>query len=274
MSNITEAEDEAEILGGVILASEDWAKGYKKNKDSFAKLIKLETKIERIMRAYLRDLAKERLTKYINWSEYAKTNVKAYRVDVTVDVEEIDDLEYDALLSVIHDPLVLSIALGAETAEAQYNIELGLNQYSSEVLQAAETYTAKMVKGITDTTRDRIKQSISTSLHLGEDTQTAADRLSRIINDPRRAAMIARTESVRSYTRGIEVFGKKSGATRKYWELSSDPCDICLANFDAWGGDDGVEFDTDLDPPPGHPNCRCNEGLAHDYSSSEGDDEE
>lgn len=272
MSIITEKEDAVERLQRLVLASEDWAKGYKKNKDAFAKLIKLETKIERLLRAYFRDLAKERLGKYINWSNYAKENVKAYRVDVTVDVEEIDDVEYDQLLNVIHDPLILSIALGAETAQAQYNIDVGLNQYSSEVLQAAESYTAKLVKGINDTTREKIKQSISTSLHLGEDTQAASERLSKIVNDPRRAALIARTETVRSYTTGITTFGKKSGATQKVWELSSNPCEICQSNYDNTPNSDGViDIDEEFNDgdPPAHPNCRCGISLIHDYSDPE-----
>jgi len=272
VSDITEAEDQAERLGGIILASEDWAKGYKKNKDAFAKLIKLETKIERKLRAYFRDFSKERLGKYINWSNYSKENIKAYRVDVTVDIEEIDDVEYGTLLNVIHDPLVLSIALGAETAQTQYNIDVGLNQYSSEVLQAAETYTAKLVKGITETTREKIKQSIATSLHLGEDVSSASDRLNRIVNDPRRAALIARTETVRSYTTGITTFGKKSGATQKVWELSSAPCEICQAAYDNTPNGDGVlDIDDEYSDgdPPAHPNCRCGISLIHDYSDPE-----
>lgn len=274
MNIITEAENEVERLGGLILASEDWAKGYKKNKESFTKLIKLETKIERAMRGYLRTLAKERIGKYINWDKYSADKVKAYNLNVTVDVQEIDDTEYDELLNVLHDPLVLSIALGAQTAQTEYNIDLGLNQYNSDILQAAQTYTAKLVKGINQTTVDRIQQSINTSLHLGEDVSDASARLARIIGDPSRATTIARTETVRSYTQGILTFGQKSGATQKVWELSSAPCEICQGNYDSTPNSDGVlDINDDFSDgdPPAHPNCRCGLSLVHDYSDPEDD---
>lgn len=265
--------DELERLDRVLIASEDWAKSYKKNKESYAKLIKIEAKLMRKLRKYFKTLANERVDLYINWFKYYQDGVKAYNVNVTVDVQEIDDFEYDELLKLTHEPLLYSIALGAQTAEIEYNIELGLNQYSSSILNAAQHYTADLVKGVTQTTKDRISQSINTSIHLGEDREAAIARLRDVIDDPARAELIARTETVRSFNTGIKTFGTESNATRFYWELSSNPCEICLAEYADNGGANGIEFDKSGDPPPAHPNCRCGSSLSHDYSSEDNSDE-
>lgn len=267
-------EHEIEQLDRLILASEDWAKQYKKTPDALAKLIKTEAKLARVVRKYFRDFANDRVVHYINWQLYQVQQVKAYNLNVIVDATEIDDFEYNEFLNVVHNPLLTTIALGAQTAETTYNIDLGLNQYSDAVMKAAQNYTAHLVQGITSTTKDRIQQSIATSLHLGEDTPTAIARMRAIINDPTRAEMITRTETVRAYNEGIRTFGRESNATRFYWELSSDPCGICLSEFSDNGGADGVEFDRAGDPPPAHPNCRCGSSLEHDYSSSDNNTDE
>lgn len=259
--------DEIERLDRVILASEDWAKSYKKNPEALAKLIKKEAKLARLCRAYFKDLANNRASNFINWQIYQSKAVKGYSFDVLVDVDEIDS-EYDTFISVIHDPILELIALGATTAEVQYNIDLGLNQFSDSILKANTKYVGDLVKGITNTTKDRIKSSINSSITKGENIDDAIKRLREVIRDPYRAEMIARTETVSAYTEGIKVFGEESNATYKIWELSSDPCEICLENYGQTPDGDGrIPFDDDFidGEPPAHPNCRCSMSLEHSY---------
>lgn len=263
MDGVNAIEDQIERLDHAILASEDWAKSYKKKPEILAKLIKAEAKLGRITRKYFRELAKDRAVNFINWSMYESKAIKGYSFDVMVDVTEVDD-EYDALLSVVHDPLLDLIAMGATTAEIQYGIDLGLNSANHAVMSANTKYVADLVRGVTDTTKARIQESISSSIHLGESTQDAIDRLRNVINDARRAELIARTETVRAYQTGITVFGQESNATGKIWEISSDPCEICADN------DIGeIPFDDTFpsgdDEPPAHPNCRCDRSLVHSY---------
>lgn len=260
--------DQIEQLDRVIIAAEDWAKAYKKQPETLAKLIKLEAKLMRILRKYFKALATERVANYINWYKYQQDSVKAYNFDVTVDVQEIEDTEYGQLMKVIYEPLQVMMTLGATSAQETYKIDLGISQYSDALAKAADSYTGELITGITDTTRDRIKQSISTSLRLGENQQQALSRLESVAGDLNRAEMIARTETVRSYNKGITLFGQESNATAKTWEVSSDPCPICEAN----GLDGEIPFDQEFgsgdDEPPAHPNCRCSMSLRHDYSGS------
>lgn len=253
-------EREIELQDRVILASEDWAKAYKKNKESFVKLIKLEAKFEKIMRRYFKSLATERLDRYINWQQYEASKVKAYNFNVTVDIEEIDELEGGELMTAMHEPILQGWELGATTAEKTYNIELGLNRYSDVLLKATDKYVGKLVKNVNDTTVTRIQQSIATSLKLGEDITDAKIRLTKIIGDPKRAELIARTETVRSYSKGVTTFGKTAGYTQKVWEISSDPCEVCAMNQGAVVGIDS-DFPSGDSEAPAHPRCRCGNSL-------------
>jgi len=265
MITVSQLEDSLEEQTAVILAAEKWAPSYKKNKDALALLIKFEAKLERVLRKHFRELANERMSSYINWELYSAQQIKAYSFEVIVDVQEFEDDEVEIMMATLNDPLAYSISLGAQTAEKQYKIELGLNQYSNAITKAAESYTAKLVKGLSDSTKTRISQSIATSIRLGEDLEAAKKRLSKVVNDPKRATTIARTESVRSFSRGITVFGEESKATAKFWEISSDPCAICAENEGAKVGLD-EEFPSGDMEPPAHPNCRCGVSLEHDYS--------
>ena len=260
--------DQLEQLDRVIIAAEDWAKAYKKQPEVLAKLIKLEAKLMRVLRKYFKTLASERVNNYINWYKYQQESVKAFNFDVTVDVQEILDVEYGTLMQVIYEPLQAMLSLGATSAQESYNIDLGISKYSSSLAKAADDYTGELVTGITETTRDRIKQSISTSLRVGDNQQQALARLQEVAGDINRAEMIARTETVRSYNKGITLFGRESNATAKTWEVSSDPCSICEAN----GLDGSIPFDSQFnsgdDEPPAHPNCRCSMSLEHDYSGA------
>lgn len=260
------AERQLELANRVILASEDWAKGYKKDTDNFQKLIKHEAKLERLMRKYFREL-KDRLPQYINWNLYNQQNVKAYSYNVIVDVDYVDDEEELILMNILHDTIAANIAVGAQAGEALYNIELGLNEFSEAIMKVAENYTNELVRGINETTKAKLQQSIATSIRLGEDQTDAASRINAIVGDMKRARTIARTEAVRSYSKGITTFGVESNATGKIWELSSDPCEICKQN-----DTNGEYIPVDQDFPsgdseaPAHPNCRCGVSLIHDYS--------
>lgn len=270
MDNVTVAEDEIEQLDRVILATENWAKHYSKTPDIHAKLIKAEAKLARQLRKYFRDLGKERVAKYINWGLYHQEAIKAYNLNVVVDVKEIIDKEGTELLSILHDPLQLTMALGANGAAEILNLDLGMNQYHEAIMRATSDYVGDLVKGITDTTKDRIKNSVEQSIRLHESTDEAQARLTDIMGDPARADMISRTETVRAYNKGITTFGKESGATSKIWEISSDPCPICEQNEKEEVGIN-EDFSSGDSEAPAHPNCRCGTSLNKVFNNDETD---
>jgi len=263
MTQIKALEDQIARLGSVVAAAENWAPQYAKDPNGHAKIIKLEGSIEYHMRNYLRALANERVMHYVDWSRYNGQVVRAYDVNVTILDDQIGQ-EDGFLLTALHDPLLTGMAIGAQAGEIIYGTPLGITATDTALMEAARNYSAKLVTQITETTRDKIKQSISTSLQLNEDQSTAVARLQQVIRDPKRAGTIARTEAVNSYTQGLLNFGTQSNAVAKEWQAldAVDDCadldgqTIAIDDTFANGGDDG---------PPLHPNCRC--GLRLIYSN-------
>jgi SPP1 gp7 family putative phage head morphogenesis protein len=265
-TQIDEVETEIERLGVIISASETWSRSYKKDPTTHAKLLKQEAKLARIMRGYLRGVA-ERSTKYVNWMKYQSDMIKkGFDVNVMVDDGEFDDTEVDILINALHDPLIAGMVIGAEAGQTIYDRDLGIGTTNTEILKAARKYSGELVTQISNTTKNKIKQSIETSLHLGEDYQTAVERLNETLKDYRRAEMIARTEAVNAYNKGLLSFADQSGATQKEWQAdgATDECDTLDGqiigideSFD-YGGEDG---------PPLHPNCRCGLRLIYDIQA-------
>lgn len=273
---IERLEDELERTDILISAAEKWAPQYSKDPQSHAKVIKLEAQIAKDMRRYFRTLANDRVFKHINWMQYHSENIKAYDVNVIFDEDSFDSDEVDYMMNVLYDPLLAGMGVGLAGGEAIYQHQIGLTQSSAAVQKAARDYTAKLVKGVNQTTKNNISQAIQTSLSLHEDTQAAADRITSVVNDPKRAMTIARTESVNSYSKGLLMFGNESGAVAKVWQAlaATDEC----ADLDGEKVAIDDTFSSGDDSPPLHPNCRCgmqliyNTGDSSDTSS--GDDSE
>lgn len=270
MANIDAVEDELEQLSVVISAAEDWGKSYSKHPESHAKLIKLEAKIARLLRKHFKGLANDRIWKYVNWTQYHTELIKAYDVNVIFDDDGFSDDEDQVLLQLMHDPLLDGMGTGIAAGQAIYNRDIGMSTAQASVMEAARKYSAGLVTNINQTTRDRIQQSISTSLSLSEDQTAAAARIANIINDPKRAEVIARTEAVNSYNKGLMSFAGESGASGKEWQdLGAE--DECATN--SGEGEIGIDdsFDSGDDAPPAHPNCRCGMQLIYPNGDTEDD---
>jgi len=261
-------EDKLDKLNTVIAAAEDWAKPYSKDSDSHAKLIRLEVKFARDLRRYFRTLAKERIHNYINWVGYHTEAIKAYDVNVIFDEDGFDEDEDGLILNVLHDPILEGMGVGVVAGQKISGRNLGLSKTDAAVQEAARKQAASLVTGINQTTKDRINQSIRTSLELGETDQEAASRIDDIVNDPARALTIARTESVNSYNSGLLTFGDQSGASQKQWyDAGAD--DICAENTAQGPIDISDSFESGDDSPPAHPNCRCGMQLIYPDGTEE-----
>lgn len=265
-------EDEIDKATMIIAAAENWSTVYTKDPDTHAKVIKLEAKLGRTMRKYFKELANDRIWKYINWTQYHHDLIKAYDVNIIFDDSGFTSDEGDLLVGIVHDPLLSGMGVGIAAGQTIYNRDIGMTNSTASVLKAARSYSNDLVKGINNTTRDRLKQSISTSLSLGENQSDAAARIANIVNDPKRAEVIARTEAVNSYTKGLLSFGGESGATSKIWQAlnASDECadldgdEVPIDGEFDYGGGDG---------PPLHPNCRCGVQLIYANANADSSDE-
>ena len=278
---IEATEDELYKLNLVVLAAEDWSESYHKDKPTFAKLIKLEATMERVLRRYFRDLS-DNAQRFIDPSAYVRElyrrqGIQAatsddFNVDVILKELEIEDSD-QTFLKIVFDLIAEGAAVGAASGEQIYNRYLGMTSTSAEIQRFAREQAAYLVGKkvgkdgtivdnpnakykISNTTREDIRSSLRTSLSLGEDQAAAVERLRSAIKNPRRAELIAQTEAVNAYQGGLLAFGEKSGATGKESQAlnTSDMCadfarqGVVSLNYlygGQWLG------------PSYHPRCRC-----------------
>ncbi len=272
---VTQAELELEDLTVAILAAEDWAKGYNKSPTTHIKLLKMDARLERKLRRYYKDLSKN-TSALVNWSEYRQA-VKAFNINTVVRDDGIDQTSGE-IVNLIFDEIVLGTALGAQAGEEIYGIKLGLNTSTAIIQDTARNHVAELVGmrikdgqlipnpraeySITETLRDDIRSSLSSSLALGEDVESATMRLAGVVGDAKRAEIIARTETVNSYGKGLNEFGKQSGAQGKEWQ-DTGAVDQCADNSDAGVIDFNDSFPSGDETPAAHPNCRCTMRLVY-----------
>lgn len=116
---------------------------------------------------------------------------------------------------------------------------------------------------IDESTRELIRSDVSTALQEG----WTNEKLAAVLMDPDqvafseyRADMVARTEMADIDIKSNYETWRESGLVKeKYWLLSSDPCDTCIANYQA--GRIGLDDDFPEGDPPVHPNCSCDIGA-------------
>lgn len=256
--------------------AEPWNAEYKKDPESFAKLLKAEAKLERVMRQYFAGLA-ERAPSFINWSKYMQVKNRIHassdedlEIDVIVNEQPFEE-EVAQIMYVIYDPIELAVRMGAEAGENIYFYDLQEDAFNDVVSKTARKNTAFLVGKridkdgniidnpkakyrITDVDRQKIRNAIKTSLALGEDQKAATARIRETINDPKRAARIAQTEAVNGYQGGLYGMASTSGATKKEWQALVGACTRCMTN--AAAGEIGI----DEDFPSGHQFPSCHTG--------------
>jgi hypothetical protein len=111
------------------------------------------------------------------------------------------------------------------------------------------------IKGLNDTTLDRIGSSLALSLSQGLSAQETANAIDYILDDPLRSMVIARTESADAIVQANVAEYRENDITEIEW-LVGDPCDICAENANVIV-EIGEEFPSGDQYPPAHPNCVC-----------------
>jgi hypothetical protein len=271
MPAIDEIEAEISHLGHVISAAEDWAPSFYKDPATHQQIIKVETTLDKIMRAYFRDLFDQRLHFYINWGSYTSQVIQGYDVNVLLSDDAFEP-ESAILMSAVYDQMVTGVSAGALAAESLTRIPLGISSSDEFIQKAARDHVAELVKltgdeSVIRSTKDQIRQALLTGLQLGENQEKVMARIEPIIKNPVRADMIARTEAVNAYGLGTLSFGQETNATGKYWISSSLPCKRCQINIEAGVIALDADFPTGHKAPSCHPRDRCSMGLKHDYDA-------
>lgn len=249
-----------------VRASEAWQPSYTRNRKTFKALLAQEAELENQVSEYLYQ-ASERAPSYVDWKRMPAP-VKATAGPVVNIDDPAWEYEQTLLTRAIIDAITELIATGGQAGELTYGIDIGMSTLHEDVMTAARTQVAQLVSQVTNTTRDLIRKSIAQSIDAGEDVNASIERLKNVVNNPVRAELIARTESVNSYQTGLATFARKTGAERKQWECLVGACVICEPL-------NGVTIDIDelfalgngtrVDRPTAHVRCRC--GMVYLYPS-------
>ncbi len=178
-------------------------------------------------------------------------------------------LDNDTLASVLNDVYGSGWAFGADDALADLNPNVGLDwdawQAGNEAaaalvdppagLQNMLLQSGIVLKGISDTSMDRIGSALALSLSQGLGAGETAKAINYVINDPARALTIARTETGRALVQSNLSEYKAAGVKQVEW-IATDPCPICAQNAGVQVPI-GSTFPSGAEAPPAHPNCIC-----------------
>jgi SPP1 gp7 family putative phage head morphogenesis protein len=137
----------------------------------------------------------------------------------------------------------------------------------------ADKHAAELIDGISETTRDDIRELVAEALDGEYDVAALADEISSLLGDDARAELIARTESMTAANEGqmalwdqAQEAGLIGPNAQKEWVTAGDEklCPICDGlDGEQVGLDETFDADgEDIEGPPAHPNCRCVIALA------------
>ena len=160
------------------------------------------------------------------------------------------------LAAVLVDFLFPILLLGIGSMEQEKRYHSTVHDDNSNITENLREYSLNLAGNINETTKKMIVQQIRTSTALAESQEKLATRLKGILDNEKRAELIAQTESVRAYSRGRREIADELGLTRKTWEATWGACPICgeLSNTTVNKDD---QFPGGYDEPPAHPRCKC-----------------
>jgi len=127
----------------------------------------------------------------------------------------------------------------------------------------ARSHAGELIRGITDVTRDRIRKALADSIKKGETMPDLVKRIMAVIDDRRRAEVIAATESTNAFSAGNEVAWTAAGIWGSQWFTAQDEfvCEVCgpLAGQIRPLGQPFIHPETkeEIKQPSAHPRCRC-----------------
>lgn len=233
------------------LSGEPFHPGYEKNQKNFRNIVRSDNLLEREIKQYFQGLS-ERAWLYVNWQFFEQEK----KAGIT-DLFSWDTISENKIVAgILASSLIYALVAGGNQTEEDTKIDIGWNEKNGRAIDFLNKYSIKLSGELSDTTLDQVKSSIKFSMLHGETIEEAKMRLSQYIDNPKRAATIAHTESVRAYSQGRLAVAKEIGADRKRWSTTSRACPICQSLDGKVIAMDKL-FNNEYDAPPAHPNCRC-----------------
>lgn len=269
MKTIDVEQEEIKEIAGKWTSKEFDQIGEKKISERNPRTVRYEKVLESATQKLFVDQKKRVLAKM------TEENIKSYRTKFKVESIFDEEVEVDITVD-LFTPLfgVLTEEEGKQALEA---IGLDPEEFSIDTPTMQEylrTHTQRFAGGITQTTSDGIRSTISEGLEAGEAIVDIKKRIEEFSGfESARAVMIARTETIRAQGEADLVAWKESGvvsSTVWYTALDERTCPECepmhgveVATGDEFLSQSDLEdrgisvYDGGVDAPPLHPQCRC-----------------
>lgn len=164
----------------------------------------------------------------------------------------------DALLPVLFEARLVTAQQLADTTGVRERVNWNL--VNTRAQTAAESYSFELVRGITDTSRDRLRGVVGRfAATPGQDLKGLGSEIGNIFDSRVRGEMIAVTEVTRAAAQGEQDLVDEirrldpSAGVAQIWLTSNDElvCPVCGPLHGKRRGNGWTE------PPPAHPRCRC-----------------
>ena len=234
------------------------------------------------------DEAARQIFTIINTTKAGKIRRKLRRESL-VDIQRVIEEMQEEIAGVIVDDLAEIYAeagidavdrIAGDIASEQVGVVNDVfNVTNPLVREAAEDFAERLARSVGETTAQKVADTLSQGLDAGESIQQLTQRVEDAgVFNPKRAEMIARTESSEAYQQGNMRAWKEVGIERKEFLLAPNACEFCRAVAKEYEGRSipidepfvpkgstitGVDGGTlkadyrDITSANIHPHCRC-----------------
>ena len=181
----------------------------------------------------------------------------------------IGDEEWDRFLPNLAREMAsllgVSLDMGAQDAKGSIpGVVVDWDLGSPEAVRWMRSWSLDLARGLLQTTRDELRETLARGLELGESRDELAGRVRNLSQDMAewRSKLIAQTETIRAYNQGHLQAYKASGVVDRLRWLDGQPgaCELCQA-LDQQEVVLGELFEGGIDAPPRHPGCLPGDAL-------------
>lgn len=184
----------------------------------------------------------------------------------------LDESENTVLHALLFGLLVASLDSGLTAAQFQIGITLSLEQTNPIVQQYLRTEALQHVRGINQTTRERLRTALHEGLANGEAIAQLKDRVAQVFSEAKgyRAQVIARTETAQAFAYANEQALEVSGVVENYQWITAEDERVCVVCGPLHGERRNAKqsYTSGLRPAFAHIQCRCSEiGLVDEEAA-------
>ena len=153
------------------------------------------------------------------------------------------------------------VKINGTSAYAELGVSGSFDVTNPKVIKWIKERAGKLIKGIGDTTLDKLRKTLAEGVANGEKIPSLASRVSGVYDEAKgsRAIKIARTETSAASNNGaLQAYDQSGVVKEKEWlRGGGEECDICDSLEKEGPIPLHSSFSGGFDAPPAHPNCIC-----------------